>query len=263
MADPLYSPKLRLRRAVSHITRLEKVATDYVNSARLVIETDANGRATHKIKFDPIPDEMRLLAVEAIESLRSTLDQLGYATAILGGAPEGTRKAAFPFSASKEDLEGVIKGQCGSVPVNIVEVFRQFSPYKGGNEALWELNPLANGAKHAAIVPIAGIQGPAQIAGLVIKAPAHGGAALVCGWDMDKGELIVGFADRGGVLQYQNVEHRSYFVFTAPEVVKGKNVLDTLRNISQICEQVIQAVETECHASGLIQSSQQETQESP
>jgi hypothetical protein len=83
--DPFASPKRRLARARNHIDNVEAGIQAFLDRkpyARIV-ERNAQGAEEHKIKLViPLPDEITDLTYEAIEAMRSSLDQATYAVAI-------------------------------------------------------------------------------------------------------------------------------------------------------------------------------------
>jgi hypothetical protein len=123
MAKPpglLESPRRRLGSAKRKIRRLEKrIATFFKNKpGGPITETDAKGVTTHAFKFNrKIPDSWADAAVEAIEALRSALDQCGYAVAVRSGIAE-PKNAYFPFGDTPAELDANAKGRCKDLRPN-------------------------------------------------------------------------------------------------------------------------------------------------
>jgi len=174
--DLLASPKRRLARAKEKIRRLEKrIATFAKNKPGILsVDTDAHGITTHAFKFRrQIPDSWADAAVEAIEALRSALDQTGYAIAVRAGVA-APRNAYFPFGDTPAELDANAKGRCKDLPSEIRALFRAFDSYEGGNYALWALNKLCNANKHRLLIPVALTAGAAGISRLTIRVPKTG-----------------------------------------------------------------------------------------
>ncbi len=129
--DPFESPKRRLARAKQHVNHLEKRINTFFKKepyAR-VVEKDADGVTDlHKIKFTkPLPDSCDLAATEALEALRATLDQIGYATASLAGKVD-PKQTQFPIADDAAALDNVIaRKRCNDLPKEIVALFRSFN----------------------------------------------------------------------------------------------------------------------------------------
>ena len=133
--DPFESPKRRLKRGKEHARRLEKRIQSFLKKEphQRVEDTDAEGVTTHAIKFTrDFPHSWGDAAVESIEALRSALDQIGYAAAILGGASE-PKQAYFPIANTASDLDTVVKGRCKDIPTEIKTLFKGFNAHAGGN----------------------------------------------------------------------------------------------------------------------------------
>src|SRR3977135_2243129 len=97
--DPFYSPKRTAARGRHHIADLRDRADDFMNGRargtyRIEKRPDGN---QHKIQFDrDFFEELSCIAFDAANNLRSALDQIAYATAVLAGKPK-TRNAYFPI----------------------------------------------------------------------------------------------------------------------------------------------------------------------
>ena len=105
-----------------------------------------------EIKFKPVPAVCDELAFETLFTLRAALDQAAYAAATAAGKVQ-PRYAYFPVAKTLGGLDDVIRGRCRDLPDEIKALFREFKPYKTGNNALWTLNELGNKV-HAALVPV-------------------------------------------------------------------------------------------------------------
>ncbi len=146
-----------------------------------------------------MPSKMTGVAVEAIENLRSALDQIGYITAILSGVIN-PKNAYFPIADSVEQLgtDVIGRGRCKDLPPDILSLFRSFNPHKGGNEPLWALNRLCNYSKHRILNAALGCDH------FITKSSGYitGGAILVPSWDHEKNEMIFGRIKPGGDFKY-------------------------------------------------------------
>src|SRR5437763_6572413 len=112
-ADPFASPKRRIARAGNHVDNIESGIGAFVATqpyARAV-ERNAQGWEEHKIKpTRPIPDDSTDFAYEAIEALRSSLDQALYPVAVAIGAKRPDL-IHFPVADIPGDFENVMNGR--------------------------------------------------------------------------------------------------------------------------------------------------------
>jgi hypothetical protein len=188
--DPFDSPRRRLVRAKQHIRRLEKRIQTFFKSkpGGPITEVDHEGFTIHAFKFNrQIPDSWADAAVETIEALRSTLDQCGYATAVIGGIPE-PKNAHFPFADTAVELDANTKGRCKDLPPEISALFRSFDSHKGGNYALWALNKLCNANKHRLLIPIGISSGGMAINHMIVSGPAAFPAPV---YDRAKNQIVM------------------------------------------------------------------------
>src|SRR5258708_1210229 len=89
MSDPFASPKRRLRPPKEHLPNVKSRSGSFFATKPYAkaIERNAAGFEEHKIKLTAdVPDPITDIAYEAIEALRSVLDQTTYAIAVASGS---------------------------------------------------------------------------------------------------------------------------------------------------------------------------------
>jgi hypothetical protein len=216
-----------------------------------VVEPDPNGvNQLHKIRLTrQIPAKMTSVAVEAIENLRSALDQAGYITAVRSGLVE-PKGAYFPIADSAAQLETDVIGRrrCKDLPPDILTLFRSFKPYKGGNEPIWALNRLCNHSKHRILSAAMHCDHFRSIAPTYLS----GNAAIpMPAWDHEKNEMIFGAVSPGGDFKY-DFEFSFYLTFSeVPELV-GIPALPMLDATIHEVDGILAATEKEARRLGLI-----------
>jgi len=253
--DPFQSPRRRLARAKEQIRHLNARAKAFFsgkkNPCTQVTETDADGiTQLYKFKFTkPVPERLTDLAFEAAESLRSVLDQTGYATAIASGKTD-PKATYFPIADSAVQLEtDVIKrGRCKDLPPEIVALFRSFKPYKGGNDLIWALNRICNSSKHRLIVPIGmAVQGVRirhmEISGTLAMLAPH--------WDSEKDEMIFARVGPGGKIQY-DIELTFFIAFGEIDAVRGEPAVPLLSAMFGEVQRILLATEAQARLLGII-----------
>lgn len=247
--DPFASPKRRFTRAKQYIRRLEKRIHDFMhkNTTFPWRGNRLEGWTVHSLKFSrPIPPSWADAAGDAIEHLRSTLDQSGYAAALLGGIKE-PKNSYFPFADTSAQLANVVKGRCKDLPEAIADLFGSFNPYETGNYPLWALNKLCNANKHRLLVPVA-----VTATGLhfnyasFMKDPAE----LLMRWNADKHRLEFARVGPGGEFKY-DVSITTHIVFDEINGVKGGPAVGVLNAIAGEVHRVLMATEAECRRLGL------------
>lgn len=253
-ADLLASPKRRLARAKDKISRLEKrIATFFKKKpGTRVIETDAKGVTTHAFKFTrKIPESWADAAVEAIEALRSALDQCGYAVAVRAGVAE-PKNAYFPFGDTVAELDANVKGRCKNLPPEISVLFRSFDSHKGGNYSLWALNKLCNANKHRLLMPVGIASVGMGVNRMMIKAGSSGAVKIPSpAFDREKNQIVIATVGPGGQLEY-DINLSFIVAFDEFNGVKGGPAVGILDAIAGEVDRVLRATEAECRRINLI-----------
>lgn len=251
MADPFASPKRRLARAKEHIENLKRRVETWADSKPYtrLIERNARGFEEHKIKLSvDIPDDVTDIAYEALEALRSVLDQATYAIAI---ACKSKRPDLihFPVAESPLDLENILKGRLKDFPPDILTLFRAFKPYQSGNIAIWALNRIRREGTHRLIIPV----GTGSAGGIVHNLVTVSAFCDVLppDWDSGKNEVIFLRTIPGADLKY-DIELTFFVAFGPVEGVAGESVLDILDLFSGEVERITLAMEAEARRIGLI-----------
>ncbi|MGA7384385.1 MAG: hypothetical protein WBW81_06755 [Methylocella sp.] len=246
--DPFCSPKRRLARGDNHARKLKKRVATFLENIpyERVIEKDSDGFELHKLRMGkPVPDICTDYAAEALEALRSALDQTGYAAAVLAGITK-PKNAKFPFGDTPADVENDIRRGCKDLPPDIVTLFRSFQPYKGGNDALWTLNKLRN-ATHTILVPIGTGGGGVTIhhlSGSNFEIP-------VPIWNSEKNEMIVARAFPDGRLNY-NFDITIFIAFGDVDFTKDPISIACFFPMIAEVKRVLSATEAECRRLGFI-----------
>jgi hypothetical protein len=253
MSDPFASPKRRITRARQHTENIKTGVSAFFQSHPYaqVAERNARGFEEHKIKLTrPIPDEITDLAYEAIEALRSALDQAVHPVAIACGV-KNPDHILFPVADNASDFENVLKGRMKGVPPDIVTLFRSFQPYQGGNELIWALNRVRRQGTHRLIMPVGTVSG-GVVGNFQISSPMPLTVYDKPKWDSEKNEAIYAVTGPRSNLQY-NFEIAFYIAFGQVEgALAGEPVIETLEDMIAEVERLVLAIETESRRLSII-----------
>ncbi len=250
---PFDSPKRLLVRAQTSIQNFKLAAKEYIKSEpwAQVANADKRGWVYHKVILTkPVPEELADHAYDAAGYLRAALDHTAFAT--LSAADRLTDKSThFPISDSATNLELIIKKSCKKVPSDIVDLFRSFEPYKGGNEAIWALNQVCNSNKHRLISAIGIISGGVDILRMRTATPLPAEIFTRPIWDSAKDEMIVARCGKGSDLEYK-IKIGLHIAFGEVEGVAKHEVLGALRAMARKVERILLATEAEARRLGIV-----------
>ncbi len=253
-AEPFLSAKVRVGRAKEHLNTLKVEGRAFWETRphRFLAEPNPDGRTqTFKCRLiKPVPEIFDLLAVEAVEHLRSALDHVGYEAAILDGKRE-PKSAYFPIADSAEKLETDVigRGRCKDLPPDILALFRALEPYKGGKGmAVWTLNRLCNSSKHRLITEVGFESAYANIS-LIALPP--GSRLSPQKWDAKKNEVSYFITPLGMQPKY-DFEVAFCIAFGPVEPVRGLPVVPMLFGIANFVSDVVMMAEAESRRVGLI-----------
>src|SRR6266851_6251359 len=243
MTDPFASPKRRLARAKEHIDDIEARAQSFSDSkpyAR-VIERNARGFEEHKVKLTvDLPDRITDIAYEAIEALRSSLDQATYAIAVACNS-QRPDLIHFPIADNAADFENILNGRLKDFPPDILALFRAFQPHQSGNTLIWALNRIRRQSTHRLLIPVGTASAGIFIRHMTMTSP-HPLDIPPPRWNSEKNEIIFAITGPGSDLQY-DVDLAFFIAFGPVEGVAGQPVLATLDAMASEGERIILAME--------------------
>ncbi len=243
--DPFDSPKLLLNHAREHIENLNARGQAFVESKPYaeVCELDGDTEEyVYSIRLTtPAPAAFALVAADALNNLKSVLDQTVCGSVILLDPKRSLGGVCFPFGNSADHFKAAQREGCKKVAPEIVTVISGFHPYKGGNDPLWLMNSLSKMNRHRILQPVI-FAGENRIAvnTMVITGPAKIMAPV---WDRSKNELI--FARTGQPNLKYDLQFSLHIAFGDVDIVAGQPAIPILRGFADIVERIVAAIEGE------------------
>ncbi len=147
-----------MARGKEHVANLEREAEEFSrsNSGQIVVEVDPYTlEKTYKFRLRrDIPDRLSVFAADAVESLRTALDNATFGIAQAAKLPPKSL-TKFPFGIDANGLEQTINRSSKHLPADILDLIRRFTPYRAGDSLLWALNEARNQNTHALLTPFA------------------------------------------------------------------------------------------------------------
>lgn len=251
MADIFHSSKYSIEHAKRRFAELDSEITTWFKSnpyARIVdISTDGT-QEIHKLKLTKsMPASLSGIVFDTANSLRSSLDQAGYAVARAVG--KSGNDAHFPFGGTLMDAQSAVKRRSKELPKEIFDVMIAFKPYKGGDNLLWALNELCNSHKHEIVVPMASHTGGIELtgtaaAGLRVRHPMT--------WDRAKNEMEILIAPKGAEFNF-NFKFQQFITATDIEFMDGLPIDGVLNTLVSKIESILMAIEGESRRIGINQ----------
>ena len=152
--NPLDDIRSKVGRADKHIHDFKLAAIRFMETSpyEIVAETDLDARKRiYTVTIvTPIPPQIRLIAGDAVQNLRSALDYLACTLVRITGT-EPSKQVCFPITESEpltqEQLAAFARNVKG-MRQGAVDAIQRIKPYKGGDDALWRLYRLNIIDKH-------------------------------------------------------------------------------------------------------------------
>lgn len=261
MTDHFKSPRSMLGRAERQINDLEAQINSFMGKKEawsIAAEEDPSipemyrqRGLTHRHVFkftEALSEDLPHIVFEAVNNLRATLDQVGFAVATLNGV-ENPRSCKFPFGPTEEKMRNDANSRCKDLPADVRTLFEGFKPYKGGNNALWALNELANTPKHKLLFPVAlGSHG----ANVDFIRMANGGMRTIRPtWDGTKNELTFLWTTATTKISYNLDVVFSVAINEVDDVINGHQPVSLLRDMAASVKNVVDETEAVCRRIGL------------
>jgi hypothetical protein len=193
VSDELRDAKLKIERANHHIRNL-KAAVHSFRSARpnpYTIEIKPDPDGYHELvvvrQVSDIPDDVFLIAGDAIHNLRATLDILACCLAMKAGAAS-VESVEFPFAWSFKDFASSGKqGKIQMLGADAIRWIAELEPYRGGDDLLHALHILDINDKHCRLLAIT----PGPVDGEIVSTKDAVRTTVQVEWiPMEKGVVI-------------------------------------------------------------------------
>jgi hypothetical protein len=260
--DPLAPAKLKIKRANTHIRELEQLLSAFLNTdpkpVRVGWSPRPNGEKALIAQISkPLPEDATVIVGETAVQLRSALDKVVGALAVLAGETATGTKFPFggdrnPFPSAREQAS--IKKLSADAQALIIAQ----KPYLGGNDLLWAVNKLANTDKHWERLILVG--GGANTTGTVDinvlpGLPGHYSgpmnfymAAGGCSAPLPLNQEVV-LMSMSPNLKCE-VQITFEVIFGEIECIEGKSVVATLNQMSGLVESIVLTFENRFFVAG-------------
>ncbi len=153
---------LKRARAGEHLLALEKALAEYLAATpfQVTAKVDPETKRPHYFvaSVRPVPDDIRLIAGDAIQNLMGCLDHLAYQLVAKdsGGSPPNPKWIYFPIADDQASYDKKKAGKLSGASPDTIAAIDALRPYRGGNDALWQLYHLNNIEKHRLLLAVGG-----------------------------------------------------------------------------------------------------------
>jgi hypothetical protein len=148
----------KIKRAEKHIADLKIAISEFTGtgpySITVDVETEPAKPLVHILKADLVPPEISLIAGDAIQNLRSTLDYLACALVRTNGKDPGPliEFPIFDKPITTSKLEDRFCRKVEGMRKEVIDQLRDIHAYQGGDNLLWRLHRLNIVDKHNMLV---------------------------------------------------------------------------------------------------------------
>lgn len=251
----------KIERAKKHVADFAREHTAFFDTNRHTVSPEYYVEQDMTICFleecAPIPEELPLIAGDAIHNLRSSLDYLIHQLILAAGnKPERKHQPGFPIFPSLKQYEAQSGGKIKGIDPKAADVIRASNPYQGGNEILWALHDLNNIDKHQLLLTAVSAVSKVgiEIGGRRLEQmfPRHlrfyrGRLPDQFVWlpvagrrdflGAQKGDPV--FSIKGNFEGDKNIQLAFNVAFMEPEIVKGKPVLEFLFTATKVVDSLV------------------------
>lgn len=238
--------KTKVRRARHHIENLRTTFNEYVERQPCKLNTSAGSQGNLQLRAilnEEIPEDLTVIAGDAIHNLRTSLDHATWELVGLDGGVQD-RYLKFPTGGSGQtDYNSYCRGM-KTPRDDTKEFFVALGAYKENHSILYALNELDNIDKHMIIVPV---MSAIKISEMRILYPD--GTPMTTMIDTtygltDEGTVNVASVGQGLTLEIGNNTTVTPQIFIwEPEVMRAKPFLETIEDLANSVEHTIQKFE--------------------
>ena len=157
--DRLEGVEAKVERAKHHVQELNAALQGFFATNPYVVGTKINPETReviyHVVSVREVPPMIDVIGGEVLQSLRSALDHLAYQLVLVGTGQSGPfHHVYFPIFNSAQEYQTGKTRQIQGMRQDAIDAIDAVKPYKGGNDALWQLHRLNIVDKHRLLVTV-------------------------------------------------------------------------------------------------------------
>jgi len=256
---PLELVRAKVDRAKEHVNYLKVLSKKFLDSSPYKVQANHNNQTGEHEWFlteaADIPADISLVAGDALQNMRSTLDHLVWQLIIVNNQAPKPGITGFPITeTAQEYTTAKIRRKINGLSRTAESAIDALKPYKGGNDPLWRLHCMNNIDKHRLILSAASVMAlhhllpsqkreitqmffgsnptatsPPDLTNLFIK-PATATFPLEVGkkfFSLPQSEMENDFTFRLGI------------AFNEPGIVQGESIVDTIQQLFGLVDNIV------------------------
>ena len=261
VAERLRQITLKAERAKEHVGELDRNLRAFFKTDPYKVGSKHDSQTRKLVYYvtsvDPIPQYVPLIAGDVIQNLRSALDHLAYQIVCsdTGDSPPNADGIYFPITDTVAKYEAGKRGKMQGVGQKVFDAIDALKPYKGGNDLLWTLHRLNNIEKHRLLLTV-GSQAAGINLGQLTASHMNGVFSSEAIAAFESMSVYIVPADKGFPLKEDFVlyigavdekpnpkqQFRFDVALNESGVIEGKPLLDTVRQLTTVVDDVIVAL---------------------
>jgi hypothetical protein len=258
----LDGPLAKVERAKKHIREFEGEFRAFLDTKPYVIGTKRNPETRQLVYYvvavGELPASIPSIAGDVLQNLRSSLEHLAYQLVLVGTGGSGPfRHVYFPIADSANEYEANKARQIKGMRQDAIKAIDSIKPYKAGNHQLWMLHRLNNIDKHRLLLTVGSAFRSVDL-GALMSVMMRRNMASDPNWAGREVPTMHAFfkpADRMCPLKAgdelfidapdaevnQEMQFAFDVAFSEPQVAESEPILDTLREIIDVVENLIKS----------------------
>lgn len=145
----------KLDRAKKHLKELEAEVQNFLLTKPYVVATRRDPKSQRLVYYlsavGVVPPQLAVISGDVIQNLRATLDHLAYQLVAGAGIVPSTH-TYFPIADDATKYASQKSSQTHGMPSGALQIIDALKPYRGGNDALWQLHKLSIVDKHRTLL---------------------------------------------------------------------------------------------------------------
>lgn len=254
IAKPFFAPSLKVARARKHIADFTDEVADYLRHDPMVVflyrdKKDGNHLLCWRSR-EEIPDNLSIIFGDAVHNLRTALDVMTNDLVALNGIDP--KNVYFPFASSSSKIDRQIKDKMRGASQDVIDLMLTLKPYRGGNDALRAIHDLDIRDKHITLIDARLTLESPLMPLRPVKHERRGQRGKVK-FKVDFAELPTTPIDMTGFAVDPDMEvigkvdgSKAYITIADGLPLEGEPAVETLNQLADLVEGIIQTFETHC-----------------